>query len=130
MFQYYHLQYLQIGQIHDTFNVYQWAIKDSLACDNPQEILSYLVYVYGYYPPGSKYIPSSSSLNTVIEQGREQTISLIVIVLQNKTHVSFGNDLDQWISTFGDEKTKYSYNSNKNFRKEQHLPEIRVLVQE
>jgi hypothetical protein len=126
IFQYHYFQYAQTGQVADTFNVYRWMIADSLNCDNPQEIVSKLVYAYGYYPAGTKYIPSSSPLNIAIEQGREQTITLLLLILQNKTNAHLGNDLDQWIKTFGYEQTQDAYNSMKIARKELNLPDLRT----
>jgi hypothetical protein len=128
IFQNHFFQNAQVGQINDTFKVFNWAIKDSLNSGNPQEIISHLVYIYGYYPPGSKYIPYSSPLNDAIEQGRAQTIILLLLILQDKTSTDLGSNLDQWVNTFGDEQTQYSYNSKKIYREEHNLSDMRIYL--
>jgi hypothetical protein len=126
IFQNHYFQNAQVGGIHDTFNVCNWAIKDSLNSDDPQDIISHLVYVYGYYPPGTRYISSSSPLNDAIEQGRSQTITILLLILQAKTNAGLGSNLDQWVKTFGDEQTQYSYDSHKIYREEHNLSDMRT----
>lgn len=117
---------LQLGRINDTFNVYSWMIKDSENSEDPQQIVSYLTYAYAYYPSGTSFISHSSPLNTAIERGREQTIIVILLILQNKTNANLGSDLDRWIEVFGNEESQYLYNSTKTYRKEHNLSDLRT----
>jgi len=119
--QYYYLYNLQFGQIEDTFNIYSWALNDLSESSNEIDIVANLVYVYGYYPPGTKYIPSSSPLSNVIEQGRSGTILLLLHLLEKKTKAGFGCDIDKWVTTYGDNETVYCYNTMQEFRKEHEL---------
>jgi len=121
-FFHFHWRGAQIGEVAETHNVFRYMMQDSLRSDDPNKIVSYLRYAYSYYPAGSKYVRRNSPLAPVIEQGRAQTIAVIVQHLENVTHAGFGCDLDRWIKEFGNEGEIYSYESAKEYRESQSLP--------
>jgi hypothetical protein len=118
----YHWRGAQIGEVAETHNVFRIMMCNSLRSEDPCEIVKYLGYAYAYYPAGSKFVGRNSALAPVIEQGRAQTLAVLVQHLEKITGAGFGCDLDRWTKEFGDERDIYSYESAKEYRKSQHLP--------
>ena len=105
-----------MGEVADSSRVFYWLVNDSRNEDCPQEIVSKLVYVYGYYPPGSKFVFPGSQYSQIIEQNRSIAITSILQTMREKTGCDFDDDIDQWVDAFGTEKTQDRYRSFKEFR--------------
>lgn len=118
---------IQISEVGDTCNVCSWMINDANTHDVP-DLISKMVYVYGYYPAGSKFVPKSSPLAQIVEQNREATLLLLLQNLKNKTGEDFGDDFDLWIEHYADERTRYSYESMKEYRESQDMKPFTFLV--
>ncbi len=118
----FHYLKLQVGQAVSATNVFQSAVINYHLRGTPAEILGDIVYVYGYYPPGTAYIPLSSPVGVLLEQDREKTITIMLIRLQKITHAEYGLDIDRWVHEFGNEQTRSSYASFKAERQALGLP--------
>ena len=129
--QYHYLRDLEVEELYAAFNIYTAGTDALLRSDDPEKIVSALVYTYGYYPAGSKFIRLPSPIATVLEQGREMSILVLLLHLEKITNAGFGYDLDLWVNEFGNEQTQYSYKSFKDYRKSSNLPVLlhSLLVQ-
>lgn len=115
-FRYYHLC-LQISSLEESFRVFRWSLNDA---NNPnidtKDSVSHLVYVYGYYPAGSRCFSEESPLADILEQGRSMTLNLMIDEISKK---EWGDkqqrSIDQWVDEYGDEAVQRSYESHKSF---------------
>ncbi len=112
----YQLLLLQVSQVIDNFEIYHSIANHGER--STQSMLGDINYIYGYYPPGSKFMPISSPLAPVLEIGRAQTISLLLLRLQQATGKHYGNDLDQWFNAYAAPRQLDSYHSFKEYREE------------
>ena len=112
----------QIGELLDSHDVISSMARDSYACECPREITAKLVYAYGYYPPGTKFISRNSPLAEVVERVRWQSIALILLRLEKITHAGHAGNIDKWIDEYSDESTRSSYESFKEHRISNNLP--------